>query len=74
MSLLFSNHAIKLKKLPIKLCKDCKFIKNNLCIFQKFKYNNEENDDNFEYYLSAKSCRKNEMYCGIDAKNFNNFK
>ena len=47
MSLLFSNHAIKLKKLPRKLCKDCKFIKNNLCTFQKFKYNNEEDDDNF---------------------------
>ena len=57
-----------------KLCKDCKFLnKNKDCTFQKFIYTDEYMDDTFEYYLSATACRKNEMICGINAKNFENF-
>ena len=63
-------------KLPTpKFCKNCKFsiYKNSdtLCTFQKFKYEDiQNNDDTFEYYLPAISCRLDEKICGISAKNY----
>ena len=58
-----------------KFCKNCKFsiYKNSdtLCTFQKFKYEDiQNNDDTFEYYLPAISCRLDEKICGISAKNY----
>jgi len=75
MSLLLKTHKLYTPKLKTpKLCKDCKFFnKNKLCTFQKFIYTDEYMDDTFEYYLSATACRRNEMICGFDAKNFKNF-
>ena len=83
MNFTFVNRLIPKSKLTLKptpklptpkICKNCKFsiYKNpdTLCAFQKFKYNDEYNDDTFEYYLPAISCRLDEKICGISAKNY----